>query len=75
MNTEKATKTSHWKRVQGTGPKPREVERSAQITETLASQHFKDCCRVGGVSACRRQASKFSRHYGAAWLARLKVPK
>ena len=66
---------TQWERVHGTFQSDKLIARQTEIKDTQASQFFKDACRVAGIPITHRQASRFSRQFGAAWVARLKVPK
>lgn len=42
---------------------------------TLTSDYFKKCCKLAGVEATKRQASKFNNGYGSAFAQRFEAKR
>lgn len=66
----KGTKLGQWKRVTGPNLSPECIERGKKNDGVLNSPQFKEACEKAGIPATRRQASKFRRKMGKAYLNR-----
>ena len=60
-----------WERVQRTPISEDQSKRQHQNKATLESKHFTTACNNAGIPATQRQASKFNRWTGLAYMVKI----
>lgn len=60
-----------WDRVQRTPMAPDQVKRQEHNKNTLESKNFATACGKAGIPATQRQASKFNRNTGLAYMVKI----